>query len=57
MAASTETATAARSDERERVLEILRGHESELRARGVSRLMLFGSAAAATRRPAAMSIC
>jgi hypothetical protein len=45
MAASTETATAARSDERERVLEILRGHESELRARGVNRLMLFGSTA------------
>jgi hypothetical protein len=51
MAASTETATAARSDERERVLEILRGHESELRARGVSRLMLFGSAARGDAAP------
>ena len=44
MATSTETAPASRS-ERERVLELLRGHETELRARGVSRLMLFGSTA------------
>jgi uncharacterized protein len=43
MTASTETATAARFHERERVLEVLRRHESELRARGVTRLMLFGS--------------
>jgi len=45
MAASTETTTAARFDERERVLEALRRHENELRARGVRRLMLFGSTA------------
>jgi uncharacterized protein len=45
MATSTETTPAVRSDERERVLEALRGHENELRARGVSRLMLFGSTA------------
>jgi hypothetical protein len=45
MATSTETAPASRSGERERVLEVLRGHENELRARGVSRLMLFGSTA------------
>jgi uncharacterized protein len=44
MAASTEI-TADRVDERERVLEALRRHENELRARGVRRLMLFGSTA------------
>jgi predicted nucleotidyltransferase len=44
MAASTEI-TAVRLDERERVLEALRRYESELRARGVRRLMLFGSTA------------
>jgi predicted nucleotidyltransferase len=45
MAASTEIAAAARLDERERVLDVLRRHENELRARGVTRLMLFGSTA------------
>lgn len=45
MAASTEITTAARFDERERVLKALRRHESELRARGVIRLALFGSTA------------
>jgi hypothetical protein len=44
MAASTEI-TAVRLDERERVLEALRRHEKALRARGVRRLMLFGSTA------------
>ena len=43
MTASTKTAPVARLDERERVLEVLRRHENELRARGVTRLMLFGS--------------
>ena len=32
-------------EERERVLRILRQHESEIRARGVTRLRLFGSMA------------
>jgi uncharacterized protein len=45
MAASTETTTADRLDERERVLRALRRHERELRARGVARLALFGSIA------------
>lgn len=45
MAASTEIAAGARLDERERVLGVLRRHENELRARGVTRLMLFGSTA------------
>jgi predicted nucleotidyltransferase len=45
MTASTETNTATRLDERERVLEVLRRHEGELRARGVTRLAIFGSTA------------
>ncbi|MGH6912441.1 MAG: nucleotidyltransferase family protein [Geminicoccales bacterium] len=45
MAAPSETTTAARRDERERVLEVMRRHEGELRARGVTRLALFGSTA------------
>jgi len=31
--------------QRERVLRVLRGHEAEIRARGVARLRLFGSMA------------
>jgi len=45
MAASTEPTTADRLDERKRVLTALRRHEKELRARGVTRLALFGSTA------------
>jgi uncharacterized protein len=45
MAASSETTTAARFNERKRVLQALRRHENELRARGVTRLALFGSTA------------
>jgi len=45
MAASIETITAAGVEERARVLAALRGHERELRARGVARLALFGSMA------------
>lgn len=45
MTASTETTTAARPGERERVLEVLRRHENHLRTRGVTRLALFGSTA------------
>jgi len=37
--------------ERERVLEILRAHEADLRARGVTRLRLFGSVARAAAGP------
>jgi uncharacterized protein len=44
MAASVETITAA-LEERARVLGVLRGHERELRARGLTRLALFGSTA------------
>jgi hypothetical protein len=45
MAASIETTTAAGSAELERVLHVLRGHERALRARGLTRLALFGSIA------------
>ena len=45
MKTSRETTVDARLDERERVLDALRRHEAELRARGVTRLALFGSTA------------
>jgi predicted nucleotidyltransferase len=45
MSASRDTTVAAQFDERERVLETLRGHEAQLRARGVIHLELFGSTA------------
>ena len=44
MAASVETITAG-LEERARVLGVLRRHERELRARGLTRLALFGSTA------------
>ena len=45
MAVSVETPTAGALEERERVLRVLRGYEQELRARGLTRLALFGSTA------------
>lgn len=45
MAVSVETTTAGGRDERERVLRVLRGQERALRARGLTRLALFGSMA------------
>ena len=44
MAAETKTVD-PRLAERERVIRTIRAHEPELRARGVSRLWLFGSVA------------
>ena len=38
--------------ERERVLRILRNHEAEIRARGVTRLRMFGSMARGEAGPA-----
>jgi uncharacterized protein len=40
-----ERTTASVPGERERVLQVLRRHERELRARGLTRLALFGSTA------------
>jgi uncharacterized protein len=51
MAVSVETTTAAGLKERERVLRVLRGQERELRARGLTRLALFGSTARGDRCP------
>jgi uncharacterized protein len=45
MAAEAKTIDARALTERARVLRILRGHEAELRAQGVTRLRLFGSRA------------
>jgi predicted nucleotidyltransferase len=45
MAVSVETTNAAGLEERERVLRVLRDREPALRARGVTRLALFGSTA------------
>jgi uncharacterized protein len=45
MSAPDEDTVDARLEERERVLAALRRHEAELRARGVTRLALFGSTA------------
>ena len=43
--------------ERERVLDVLRQHEPELRARGLTRLALFGSMARGDADRRATSIC
>jgi uncharacterized protein len=51
MAAAVDTTTAAALEERERVLRVLRGQERELRARGLTRLALFGSTARGDRGP------
>jgi len=45
MTVSIETSTAAEVGEPQRVLEVLRRHERELRGRGLTRLALFGSSA------------
>jgi hypothetical protein len=45
MTGTIETTTATGLRERERVLRVLRGRETELRARGLTRLALFGSTA------------
>jgi predicted nucleotidyltransferase len=45
MAGPVGTIPVAGVEERERVLEVLRRHEHELRARGLTRLALFGSTA------------
>ena len=50
MAAESETLAPALA-ERDRVLRILREHEAELRALGVTRLWLFGSLARGEARP------
>ena len=51
MAAETKTIDARALTERARVLRILREHEAELRAQGVTRLRLFGSMARGDARP------
>jgi uncharacterized protein len=45
MAAQVESIPAAASEERDRVLRVLRQRQNELRARGLTRLALFGSMA------------
>lgn len=45
MAASVETTTSSGLQERQRVVDVLRQHEHELRARGLTRLAVFGSSA------------
>jgi uncharacterized protein len=50
MAASVETITAG-PEERARVIGLLRGHERELRGRGLIRLALFGSTARGDLEP------
>jgi uncharacterized protein len=45
MAASFETTAATGLEERQRVIDLLRRREHELRARGLRRLALFGSTA------------
>jgi uncharacterized protein len=51
MASEARTIAALGIAERERVLRVLREHETELRARGVARLRLFGSMARGEARP------
>jgi hypothetical protein len=51
MATTIETPAAGALEERERVLKMLRRHERELRARGLTRLALFGSTARGDLRP------
>jgi uncharacterized protein len=45
MTAETNTIDARAATERARVLRLLREHETELRAKGITRLRLFGSMA------------
>ena len=45
MATSVETTTITGLEERQRVIDVLRRREHELRARGLTRLALFGSTA------------
>jgi predicted nucleotidyltransferase len=52
MAVSLEETTSAGRKELERVLRVLRGHEGALRARGLTRLALFGSIARGDAGPA-----
>ena len=56
MAVSVDTITAPGLGERERVLRVLREHERELRARGLTRVTLFGSTARGDLGPKATSI-
>ncbi len=49
--ASPEPTTSTRTAEREHVLEVLRRHASDLHARGVTSLALFGSIARGDRGP------
>jgi predicted nucleotidyltransferase len=49
--ATTIATSVSALDERERVIEVLRRHEGELRARGLRRLALFGSTARGDLRP------
>jgi predicted nucleotidyltransferase len=51
MAAEARSIDAQGVAERKRVLRVLRAHETELRARGVARLRLFGSMARGEARP------
>jgi predicted nucleotidyltransferase len=51
MAASVETTTTG-LEERQRIIEVLRRREPELRARGLTRLALFGSTARGDLGPA-----
>ena len=53
MAAKIDTLAHGALAERERVLRVLRAHEAEIRARGVTRLCLFGSMAVARPGPGA----
>lgn len=52
MPAEAKTIDAEGLAERERVLRILRDHEAEIRARGVTRLRMFGSMARGEAGPA-----
>jgi uncharacterized protein len=51
MAAEAKTIDARSLAERDRVLCVLREHEAELRAQGVTRLRMFGSMARGDARP------
>jgi hypothetical protein len=51
MPAEAKTIDAPGLAERERVLRILREHEAEIRAKGVTRLRMFGSMARGEARP------
>jgi nucleotidyltransferase-like protein len=51
MATEIQTVAPGALADRERVLRVLRAHEAEIRARGVTRLCLFGSMASGEARP------